>query len=232
MADVEEGKPPLKRGVSMTGKQAQFGDANDEVERIIKYQRNYYFILKVKKDTPSAEIKANYYKLARLIHPDKCSHPKAKEAAQALNLAWDTLNNPIKKRAFDAYVDDINVDAPEGMSYAEWEASNMAAQVRVPKWLETLLRIPGVGIIIALILLPLTLVLALVVVVLVLVLNLLCLPVRCLCGKPVPPPQAEDANAAGGGMSQEEAAAYMAARNAEARRAAGAPPAQQPPPAV
>lgn len=34
----------------------------------------------------------------------------------------------------------------------------LAAQVQVPKWLATLLRIPGVGIIIALILLPLTLV--------------------------------------------------------------------------
>ncbi len=39
--------------------------------------------------------------------------------------------------------------------------------------------------------------LVLVVLVVVLVLNLLCLPVRCLCGKP-PPPHAEDANAAGG----------------------------------
>ncbi|KAL4421923.1 hypothetical protein ABPG77_005207 [Micractinium sp. CCAP 211/92] len=231
MADVEAGTPEIKRGLSMTGKQAQFGDANSEVERIIKFQRNFYYVLKVKKDTAPGEIKANYYKLARLIHPDKCSHPKAKEAAQVLNQAWDTLNNPIKKRAFDAYVDDINVDAPEGMSYAEWEASNMAAQVRVPKWLETLLRIPGVGIIIALILLPISLALVLVVLVVVLVLNLLCLPVRCLCGKP-PPPHAEDANAAGGGMSQEEAAAYMAARNAEARKAAGAAPVQQQPPAV
>ncbi|KAL4437427.1 hypothetical protein ABPG75_004566 [Micractinium tetrahymenae] len=230
MADVEAGKPELKRGMSQTGKQAQFGDANAEVERIIKFQRNYYYVLKVKKDTPSGEIKANYYKVARLIHPDKCSHPKAKEAAQVLNQAYDTLSNAIKKRAYDAYVDDVQVDAPEGMSYSEWEASNMAAQVKVPKWLETLLRIPGVGIIIALILLPLTLALALVVLVVALVLSILCIPVRCLFGAPAPPPGAEDANAAGGGMSQEEAAAYMAARNAEARKAAGAAPVQQQPP--
>lgn len=41
-----------------------------------------------------------------------------------------------------------------------WHAARlqMAAQVRVPKWLETLLRIPGVGIIIALVLLPISLV--------------------------------------------------------------------------
>lgn len=219
---------------------------------------------------PQAEIKANYYKLSRLVHPDKCSHPRAGDAAAVLNQvglawaaawwwcgiasglgcclwvvslrvawaaargfscrlwlhlppgalaaaisdcaaahctaaalhaapapernsllhpaapclccapqAWDTLSNPIKKRAYDAYgkrggalvsrlpplcchepcryclpllppampsaapiswlrcafvrpappraVDDINVDAPEGMTYAEWEASNVGS---------------------------------------------------------------------------------------------------------
>ena len=38
-------------------------DADTEVTRILSSQKNYYYVLKVKKDTPSAEIKANYFKL-------------------------------------------------------------------------------------------------------------------------------------------------------------------------
>lgn len=233
--DVEAGKPVLDRGVSMTGKQAHFGTADEEVERILRFQKNYYYVLKAKKDTPSSDIKANYYKLCRLIHPDKCQHAQAKDATAAVNQAYDTLTSAVKKTAYDMYVDDINVDAPEGMSYAEWEASNMAAQVKVPKWMETVLRIPGAGFILALILLPLTLVVVLVVLVLVLALQIICCPVRCLCGVPAPPAGAEDdANAAGGGMNQEEAAAFMAARNAKARHAGhtAEAPGQHPPPAV
>ena len=40
-----------------------FRDADTEVARILSSQKNYYYVLKVKKDTPSAEIKANYFKL-------------------------------------------------------------------------------------------------------------------------------------------------------------------------
>lgn len=52
---------------------------------------------------PAKPPRLSSLQLARLIHPDKCSHPQAKEAAQVLNQAWDTLNNAIKKRAYDAY---------------------------------------------------------------------------------------------------------------------------------
>ncbi|EFN60178.1 hypothetical protein CHLNCDRAFT_56629 [Chlorella variabilis] len=196
-------------------------DADAEVERILKYEKNFYYVLKVRKDTPMGEIKANYYKLSRLVHPDKCKHARAADASAVLNQAWGTLNNAIKKRAYDAYVDDINVDAPEGMSYAEWEASNAMQQVKLPKWLEAFLRIPGAGIIMLLILFPLTLILL----ALLLALFIICIPIniiaRCLgCAPPPPPPGAEDdATQAHAGMSAEEAAAHAAARNAEARRA-------------
>jgi hypothetical protein len=185
---------------------------------VLQSEKNFYYVLKVKKDTSTGEAKINYYKLrwagavpgcpppgqhpqprsqpphsaqqrlppcclsprSRLVHPDKCKHPRAADAAAVLNQAWDTLSNPIKKRAYDAYggnkgtggvdclctsssalaaatmdglsppplslspplhcrgpsvpvprplgcaVEDINVDAPEGMSYAEWEASNVS----------------------------------------------------------------------------------------------------------
>ncbi|KAI7837043.1 hypothetical protein COHA_009120 [Chlorella ohadii] len=237
--DVETGgQPQLRRGVSKTGRMAEFGTAEEEVERICKNERNYYFVLHVKKDTPKAEIKTNYYKLSRLVHPDKCAHPKAGDAAAVLNQAWDTLNNPIKKRAYDAYVDDINVDAPEGMTYAEWEASNATQQIKLPRWVQAILRLPGGVIILALIMLPLTLILL----ALLLALTLICIPIQLVCNclgcAPQPPPPGEGATAAGGaddatrasgGLTQEEMMAEMAARNAEARKAAGKPPAQQAP---
>lgn len=207
------------------------------MDRICKHERNYYFVLHVKKDTPKADIKANYYKLSRLVHPDKCAHPKAGDAAAVLNQAWDTLNNPIKKRAYDAYVDDINVDAPEGMTYAEWEASNATQQIQLPRWVQAILRLPGGVIILALIMLPITLI----VLALMLALTIICIPIQLVCNclgcAPQPPPQgagatgggADDATQAAGGLTQEEMMAEMAARNAEARKAAGQPPAQQAP---
>jgi hypothetical protein len=236
--DLETGgQPQLRRGVSKTGRMAEFGTADEEVERICKHERNYYFVLHVKKDTPKADIKANYYKISRLVHPDKCSHPKAGDAAAVLNQAWDTLNNPIKKRPYDAYVDDINVDAPEGQTYAEWEASNATQQIQLPRWVQAILRLPGGVIILALILLPLTLILL----ALMLALMIICIPIQLVCNclgcAPQPPPQgatatdagADDATRASGGLTQEEMMAEMAARNAAARKAAGKPPAQQAP---
>ena len=55
------------------------------------------------------------------------------------------------------YVDDAgDLDAPAGMSYAEWEAQR--SEVQIPKWMEKILRIPGGAFCLLLILLPLTLV--------------------------------------------------------------------------
>lgn len=59
------------------------------------------------------------------------------------------------------YVDDAgDMDAPDGMSYADWEAQQ-AVNVQIPAWMEAVLRIPGGGICLLIILLPLTLVRAL-----------------------------------------------------------------------
>ncbi len=56
------------------------------------------------------------------------------------------------------YVDDaVDLDAPDGVSYADWEAQQ-AVNVQVPAWMEAVLRVPGGGICLLLILLPVTLV--------------------------------------------------------------------------
>ena len=55
------------------------------------------------------------------------------------------------------YVDDAgDLDAPAGMSYADWEAQR--GEVQIPRWMEKILRIPGGAFCLLLILLPFTLV--------------------------------------------------------------------------
>ena len=86
-------------------------------------------------DADESELKYNYLRLSRLVHPDKCSHPNAAEASAVLNQAKDTLTNPIKKRLYDAYLDDLakgqGVNKDE-MTYAEWEAKMAQMPVRLP----------------------------------------------------------------------------------------------------
>ena len=50
-----------------------------------------------------------------------------------------------------------DLDAPDGVSYADWEAQQ-AVNVQIPAWMEAVLRIPGGGICLLIILLPVTLV--------------------------------------------------------------------------
>ena len=53
----------------------------DEVKRVLRFQNNYYKVLKVDPRTcTAAQIKKAYYKIARVIHPDKCRDPRATEA--------------------------------------------------------------------------------------------------------------------------------------------------------
>lgn len=142
----------------------------------------------VTQDAEESEIKHNYLRLSRLVHPDKCSHPNAAEASSTLNQAKDTLMNPLKKRVYDAYLNDLAKGQgvnKEEMTYAEWEAKMAQMPVRLPGWLEKLLGIRVLGQIIALLMLLLLLPLVLIMIVLALVLWLVCLPfnvlARCCC---------------------------------------------------
>ena len=45
-------------------------------------------------DTPTVAFKRPYRVAVLLIHPDKCTHPQANEAAQLLNSAYDSVVNP------------------------------------------------------------------------------------------------------------------------------------------
>lgn len=174
------------------------------------------------KDADASEIRNNYLRLSRLVHPDKCSHPNAAEASSILNMAKDTLTNPLKKKLYDSYVTDVTEGGAETseMTYAEWEAAQAQYPVKIPAWLEKILRIPVVGQVIALIVLLCLFPLVLLVILLVLVLWLVCLPinilVRCCCGAAIDE------------QAERQRAAF--AQQAAAGGQAYSPPPQQPTP--
>ena len=95
--------------------------------------------MQVLKDSDASVVRINYLKLSRMVHPDKCSLPQAADASAVLNQAKDTLDNPLKKRLYDAYVSDVTeaagaagaAGAPD-MTYAEWEAAQATQQVKIP----------------------------------------------------------------------------------------------------
>lgn len=51
--------------------------------------------MQVKKDTEASEVRINYLRLSRLVHPDKCNDARAPEAAAVINqvcgIAWEAL---------------------------------------------------------------------------------------------------------------------------------------------
>ena len=65
---------------------------------------DYYKIMGIPKDTPQKDIKAAYRKRAKQFHPDlHPNDPKAKAKFQALNEAYDVLNDPEKRAKYNQY---------------------------------------------------------------------------------------------------------------------------------
>lgn len=65
---------------------------------------DYYKIMGIPKDTPQSDIRKAYVKRAKQFHPDlHPNDPKAKAKFQALNEAYDVLNDPEKRKKYDEY---------------------------------------------------------------------------------------------------------------------------------
>lgn len=64
---------------------------------------NPYTVLGVDKGASAAEIKKAYYGLAKKYHPDTNKDPKAKEKFSEAQSAYELLNDPSKRKAFDTY---------------------------------------------------------------------------------------------------------------------------------
>lgn len=81
-------------------------------------RKDFYKILGVPKDATDNEIKKCYRKLALKWHPDRhanSTEEKKKEAENTfrdVNLAYEVLSDPVKKRKYDSGVDEQDLDNP------------------------------------------------------------------------------------------------------------------------
>jgi curved DNA-binding protein len=63
--------------------------------------KDYYQVLGVERGSPAADIKKAYRKLVRKHHPDVNPAADAQVRMQALNEAWEVLQDPEKRAAYD-----------------------------------------------------------------------------------------------------------------------------------
>jgi curved DNA-binding protein CbpA len=62
---------------------------------------DYYFVLGLPPDATTAELHAAWRRQLKYWHPDRHNHPDALEHAKLINLAHDTLTDPVKRGAYD-----------------------------------------------------------------------------------------------------------------------------------
>eukprot|EP00466_Bigelowiella_natans_P017784 jgi/Bigna1/135542/aug1.30_g10250 len=73
---------------------ARNADQANEVNRVMTtFKLNPFEILNVRFDASTRNISGTYRRLAALIHPDKCSHPAAREAFERAKEAYDILRS-------------------------------------------------------------------------------------------------------------------------------------------
>lgn len=160
-----------------TGDEEQWpGTAEVEIERI-KKAPNHYAVLHASTDVSNAQMKKNYYTLARILHPDRCQLDGSGDAMTSVSQAYDTLSNVLKKTLYDQFLSQTNGEADHpNQTYQEWESRQHP--VELPKWLSFLLSIRGCGYILLFVMFIVMLPIVILMLVVYLICSLLWLPVQ------------------------------------------------------
>lgn len=89
-----------------------------------------YTVLGVDADADTASVRKAYWRLSLLVHPDKCSHPSAHEAFQAVSKAAKLLQDAEARKAHDAAAEDaaLRKAAMAAAAAAERQAAWAAAR--------------------------------------------------------------------------------------------------------
>jgi len=64
---------------------------------------DYYAILQVEKNANQGEIKKQFRLLAKKWHPDKKQSSDAEEKMSQINMAYEVLSNPKRRKIYDQY---------------------------------------------------------------------------------------------------------------------------------
>lgn len=100
------------------------------------YNKNYYEILGVSKNSSQKEIKEAYRKLAKIYHPDYNDSFDAIQIMQLINVAYDVLSDIKKRKQYDSKLEINNNDA-----YQTYTKSRDESENDFEKWLKDYLNI-------------------------------------------------------------------------------------------
>ena len=64
---------------------------------------DYYEILQIQKNASQAEIKSQYRHLAKKWHPDREKSSDAERKMTQINMAYEALSNPKRRKIYDQY---------------------------------------------------------------------------------------------------------------------------------
>ena len=139
---------PLPTEIEAEVDEASLGEQADEIKRILRIIRDHcslesgtssekgkfgkeippnpYDILEVPTTASSSEIKKRYLQISLKVHPDKCSHPDAPKAFQAISSAAKELQDKSSRAAADKRIQE--------MALRHQFASAMAQQERKRQW--------------------------------------------------------------------------------------------------
>lgn len=90
---------------------------------------SHYENLKVSRDAPPEVIRAAYKALSMLWHPDRSTDPRAPEIMKTINIAYETLANPVTRAQHDQWLAAEEMKCKAGHAQPE----RAAATARAPE---------------------------------------------------------------------------------------------------